>query len=546
MDTSPLDRLAAALSSRYRVLDVAGRGGMATVYAAEDLKHRRKVAIKVLRPELSEAVGADRFHREIEIAARLSHPHILPLHDSGEADGLLYYVMPFVDGESLRARLERERHLPFDETARILDEVGSALAYAHERDIIHRDIKPENILLTGRHAVVADFGIARALHAAGAERVTRTGVVVGTPAYMSPEHAAGDDAIDHRADVYSLGCVVYEMLGGEPPFTGGTPRVVISRHSVDPVPPLRTLRPTVPASLQQAVERALAKVPADRYDTALEFASAVRRTATGEVASSAPPLEKRNPRRPVLVAASVVLLLGLTAAGLAAGLLRDDKPPVPSGRVTKLTWEDGVESDPTLSADGNWLAYEHAGDVHLRRVGGSAAVNLTGDARAWDGHPAFSPDGKYIAFASRREGGETTGGIWIVETAGGAARKLSSAGFNPAWSPDGSELAFNTEDATPGAGVVRPSPLRAVNTSTGQERVVTAADALNAAWSPGGHRIAVARAFLPGQHQGKRDIWTMRGDGRTHRFRSERRAPRLRERGARVQRFARCLRSLGR
>src|SRR5688500_17264065 len=224
MDTTALDRFGAALAGRYRVLGVAGRGGMATVYAAEDLKHRRKVAIKVLHPELSQSLGAERFLREIEIAARLTHPLILPLHDSGEADGLLYYVMPFVDGESLRARLQRERQFPIDEAVRLLDEVASALAYAHERRFIHRDLKPENILLTRRHAGVSDFGIARSVHAAGTEQMPRTGIVVGTPEYMSPEQASGDEALDLRSDIYALGCVVYEMIGGEPPFTGATPR----------------------------------------------------------------------------------------------------------------------------------------------------------------------------------------------------------------------------------------------------------------------------------------------------------------------------------
>ncbi|MGH7638332.1 MAG: protein kinase domain-containing protein, partial [Gemmatimonadaceae bacterium] len=387
-----LDRLAAALAGRYRVLEVAGRGGMATVYAAEDFKHHRKVAIKVLHAELAEAVGAERFVREIEIAARLTHPHILPLHDSGEADGLLYYVMPFLDGESLRARLGRERQLPIDESVRLLDEIASALAYAHERGIIHRDIKPENVLLSAGHAVVSDFGIARAIQSAGGERVTRTGIVVGTPAYMSPEQASGDETLDQRSDIYSLGCVAYEMLGGEPPFSGATPRAVFSRHALDPVPSLQTLRPTIDEPMEQAVRRALAKVPADRYASVLEFASAVRQAARG---SGRPPSHVRAlRRRPVLITAALLGVVGVSAAGAAiAARLRDNATPALVGLPTKLTWEDGVESDPTLSNDGHWLAYAHSGDIHLRRVGGTSAVNLTGDSRAWDGEPAFSPDG---------------------------------------------------------------------------------------------------------------------------------------------------------
>jgi serine/threonine-protein kinase len=512
MHSAPIDRLGAALAGRYRVLEVAGRGGMATVHVAEDVKHGRKVAIKVIRAELTESIGARRFLREIELLAGLTHPHILPLLDSGEADGQLYYVMPFLDGESLRARLDRERQLPIEEAIRLVEEIADALAYAHARGIIHRDVKPENILLSAGHAVVSDFGIAHVVRGGG-EELTQTGIAIGTPHYMSPEQASGDRMLDQRSDIYSLGCVAYEMLGGEPPFTGATPRVVISRHSMDPVPPLRTLRPTVPDQLAGAIARALAKVPTDRFENALEFAAAVRR-ASGDAATATVPRGARSvSRRRLLIGAPLVLVVALSAAPWAARKFRDDGAPVPAGRVTKLTWENGVESEPTLSADGAWLAYTHDGDIHLRQVGGSAVINLTGDSRAWDGQPAFSPDARHIAFASRREGGETSGGIWVVETAGGAARRLTGAGFNPAWSPDGSEVAFNTEDGDLAGGVVRPSQLRAVNVTTGAQRVVTSLDGLAAAWAPGGHRIAVSRAFVPGQHPGKRDIWTIRADG---------------------------------
>jgi tetratricopeptide (TPR) repeat protein len=269
------DRLIAALADRYAIAQEVGSGGMATVYLAEDLKHRRHVAIKVLRPELADALGPDRFLREIEIAARLDHPHILPLYDSGEADGFLFYVMPYVEGESLRDRIERERQLPTEDAIQIAREVADALSYAHSRDVVHRDIKPENILLAGGHARVADFGIARAITEAGGERLTGTGLAIGTPTYMSPEQAAGSHELDGRSDLYSLGCVLHEMLAGHPPFTGPIGSLVHQHLVADP-PSITTLRPAVPPQVAAALERVLAKTPADRFNPAAQFADALR------------------------------------------------------------------------------------------------------------------------------------------------------------------------------------------------------------------------------------------------------------------------------
>jgi len=248
---------------------------MAVVYLAEDLKHRRQVALKILRPELAAALGPERFLREIEIAAGLHHPHILPLYDSGDADGTLYYVMPFVEGESLRARLEREKQLPIADALRVAREVADALSYAHSRGVVHRDIKPENILLQAGHAVIADFGIARAVSAAGEERLTGTGMSLGTPAYMSPEQAAGEREIDGRSDLYSLGCVLYEMLAGQPPFTGPTVESVIHQHLVVEPRSIGQLRPAVSAEVAAALARALAKTPADRFNPVGQFAQAL-------------------------------------------------------------------------------------------------------------------------------------------------------------------------------------------------------------------------------------------------------------------------------
>ncbi|MGW8267386.1 MAG: protein kinase domain-containing protein, partial [Longimicrobiales bacterium] len=282
------ERLSEALADRYRIEREIGTGGMATVYLAEDLKHHRKVAVKVMAPELTTSLGPERFLREVEISARLDHPHIIPLYDSGEADGFLFYVMPFVEGESLRARLERERQLPLADAISIAREVADALSYAHNHDVIHRDIKPANILLAGGHARVADFGIAHAVTAAGGDRLTATGIAVGTPAYMSPEQAAGGGDLDGRSDLYSLGCVLYEMLAGTPPFTGPVESVVRQHLTVDPTP-VTNLRPAVPPEVAAVLMRALAKTPADRFSPAAQFAEALRPKETGPLVPGVPP-----------------------------------------------------------------------------------------------------------------------------------------------------------------------------------------------------------------------------------------------------------------
>lgn len=320
-----LARLQAALSGRYTIAQELGRGGMATVYLAQDLKHDRAIALKVLRPELATALGPERFVREIEIAARLAHHNILPLHDSGEADGLLYYVMPYVEGESLRSHLAREGPLPLDRALEIAREVADALAYAHAHGVVHRDIKPENILLQSGHAVVADFGIARAISEAAGDRLTETGIAVGSPAYMSPEQAGAEAHIDGRSDIYALGCVLYEMLAGEPPFTGPTPRAVAAKHLRQSVPSVRITRPGVPADVDHAIQTALAKMPADRFADAAHFAAAL-------VASAARPRRRLLPRRwtGVVVALALVVAAGRWAWGRWGG---PPPQPVPVARL---------------------------------------------------------------------------------------------------------------------------------------------------------------------------------------------------------------------
>jgi serine/threonine-protein kinase len=301
------ERLPSALADRYAVESEVGRGGMATVFLAEDLKHHRRVAIKVLHPELAAAVGTDRFLREIEIVAGLNHPHILPLHDSGEAEGLLYYVMPYVEGESLRQRLDREKQLPLEDSLRIAREVAAALEYAHAGGVVHRDIKPANILLSAGEAVVADFGIARAVEQAGGERVTQTGMTVGTPAYMSPEQASGEEA-DERSDIYALGCVLYEMLAGQAPLTGVTPQATRARRMTETPPPLHNVRASVPVQVDQVLGKAMDPVPADRYVTAREFAEALARAAEAKEEVAAKPGHRR------LVLAAFVAVVAIIAA----------------------------------------------------------------------------------------------------------------------------------------------------------------------------------------------------------------------------------------
>src|SRR2546425_124715 len=313
-----LPRLRTGLAARYRVERELAHGRMATVFLAHDLKHGRPVAIKVLHPELAAAVGTTRFLREIGFAAQLQHPHIVPLHDSGEQDGLPYFVMPYVAGESLRARLEREPQLPIPEAVRIMGDVAQALGYAHGLGVVHRDIKPENILLEDGHALVADFGIARAITAAGSERLTETGIALGTPAYMSPEQGAEDGQVDGRSDLYALGCVAYEMLAGTPPFTGPTAQAILARHALDPVAPIRTVRGTVPSGVERAVLKALAKVAADRYPGATEFAQALTEPALEQ--GSGGLLSKNRGAKLALgvglsAAATLALLVGFSVGG---------------------------------------------------------------------------------------------------------------------------------------------------------------------------------------------------------------------------------------
>jgi len=365
-----------AFRDHYLVERELGRGGMATVYLARDLKHNRPVALKVLHPELAATLGPERFLREIQIAANLNHPHILPLHDSGTVNGLLYYVMPYVEGESLRDRLSREKQLPLEDTLRIGREVAQALDYAHRHGVVHRDIKPENILLEEGEAVVADFGIAHAISEAGGTRLTETGITLGTPVYMSPEQAAGESSLDGRSDLYSLGCVLYEMLAGEPPFTGPTAQVIMARRLHEPVPSLRVVRDTVPAGVERTIGKALAKVPADRFATGAEFAHAL----------SLPPRAEERTAGEAKRLRWIVPAAALALVAVVGTVLVRSRPTAPSTLDSNLIavapfdvvaphlqpWSEGLVDVLSRSLDGAGPLRTVAPTVALRGWTGSA------------------------------------------------------------------------------------------------------------------------------------------------------------------------------
>ena len=409
--TSAAERLSSAIDDRYKIERELGEGGMATVYLAEDIRHRRKVAIKVLQPELSAALGPERFLKEIELTAQLQHPNILPLFDSGVADGLLYYVMPYVDGESLRERLNREHQLSIADAVRIATDVAGALEYAHKRGVIHRDIKPENILLQDGRPIVADFGIALAVSAAGGNRVTQTGMSLGTPQYMSPEQATGDRQIDARSDIYSLGAVTYEMLTGDPPHTGSTGQAVIAKVITEKPTPIHTIRSTVPPQVEFAVDRALAKVPADRWASAREFTDAIegRLALTKEF----PLAKQRQTWIPWIVSAAAIaalVLVGVTKKSEGTG-------PLVRFTIESVGDEHAQIEDAAISRDGQTIVIAtRTGDsteLWLKRIDEVAPHRLSGSDGAQS--PFFSPDGKYVGFLG------TDGNVRKIPVDGGAA-----------------------------------------------------------------------------------------------------------------------------
>jgi len=416
--SNPITQLNRALEGRYSIERELGEGGMATVYLAEDVKHHRMVAVKVLKPELAAIVGADRFLTEIETTARLQHPNILPLFDSGEADGFLFYVMPYVEGESRRHRLERERQLPADDAVRIATEVAEALASAHERGVIHRDIKPANIMVSQGRPLLADFGIALAVSAAGGSRLTETGLSLGTPQYMSPEQATGDQAVGPASDIYSLGCVLYEMLVGEPPYTGSSAQAILGKVLTSEPTSVTEQRRAVPANVDATVARALEKVPADRFGSARDFAAAL----ANEGFRHGRGVPGAVPASPVLKAAALggwVAAVALGGLWLGSALEPEPAPPL---RTFPLTYagEAGPSEWMELTPDGSALILsdqQRSNDFSLvvQRLDDGTRFSIPNSAGGFD--PAVSPDGTQVAF-----GGDE---LHVAALTGGAVRTLT-------------------------------------------------------------------------------------------------------------------------
>ena len=434
MTKTPIDRLNDALAGRYRLEEQIGEGGMATVFLASDLRHERKVALKVLKPELAAVVGGERFLTEIKTTANLQHPHILPLYDSGEADGFLFYVMPYVEGETLHDRIQTEKQLPVDEAVRIAGAVANALDYAHRHNVVHRDIKPGNILIQDGQPVVADFGIALAVGSAGGARLTETGLSVGTPYYMSPEQATGDVGVGPASDIYALAAVLYEMLTGEPPYTGTTAQAVLGRIIQGGPVSVSEVRRSVPANVDAAIRKGLEKLPADRFTSAAAFAEALQDPAFrhGEERSAAA-AARAGPWKGVAVGA-VILALGLGAALIAERSEPDPVRPVERFAMPFLPGDELTFSGPSgysLSPDGSMLVYRHMVDetqtLVVRRWDELEAVPIRGTEGA--SQPRVSPDGLELAFT---QGGE----IKVLAFAGGPIRALVEGG-EATWGPDG-------------------------------------------------------------------------------------------------------------
>lgn len=501
----------AALAARYRQTKELGRGGMATVYLAHDLKHRRDVAVKVVHPRLTSAVGADRFLREIEIVAQLQHPHIVPLFDSGEADGSLYYVMPYEAGLSVRDRIRRDGPLLVEDVVLILRDVCDALAHAHERGIVHRDIKPDNVLLSGRHAMVADFGVARAAtDAATGQTDSVSGIPLGTPAYMAPEQIEGRAQIDRRADIYSVGVLGYELLAGRPPFVGETREAILSGHLKGSPPPLTNYRTDVPGPLAELVMKSLQKDPADRWQSADEMVSHLDGIVSTRGAGNARgQFSLRTWQSWPVVAASVFVVVATAAVVLWQTLGGRDvswRDRWNGARIERLTDFPGSEVDPAISSDGRFVTFlsdrDSVFDAMLMRIGGEQFRNLTGgrfpqlfneDVR----NVGFTGDGTHVWF--RVADINSPASVSLVPTDGGPSAPFLETAVMVAWSPDALKIAYH--ETTPGDPIF-------VADSTGRNarRLFVSDPGIHnhyLSWSPDGRFVYFSRGFPPDDM----DIW---------------------------------------
>jgi serine/threonine-protein kinase len=473
-----IDQLRALLADRYAIERPIGEGGMATVYLARDLRHNRRVALKVVRADLGAVLGAERFLAEIEVTANLQHPNLLPLFDSGIAGESLFYVMPFVAGESLRARLEREKQLPIEEAVRIATAIAGALDYAHRQGVIHRDLKPENVLLHERQPLVADFGIALAVSKAGGTRVTQTGLSLGTPQYMSPEQATGDRELDARSDVYSLGALTYEMLTGEPPHTGATAQAIIARLLTERPRPARATRPAVPVHVEATLERALEKLPADRFESAQDFAEALSGARAIAPARAGALLDggralRRRPATRELVAWSAAAVLAVTSAALLwRGTSRRDATAAPSPvefdvpLPTDFSLGGASAHTIAIAPDGRTVVFtaeirSRGRMLFVRRLGDRAVTPIRGSEDGFS--PVISPDGAEVAFARTLDATTT---IYRLPIGGGTPRALLRRAANNgqvAWNADGrvlfaagDSLWLQTSDAATPQAIVGP------------------------------------------------------------------------------------------
>ena len=508
-----LSRISAALADRYRIERELGSGGMATVYLGEDLKHHRKVAVKVLRPELAVTLGSDRFLREIETAAQFQHPHILPLLDSGEAGGFLYYVMPYVEGESLRTRLTRRGELPIHDAVKLLAEVCDALAYAHAHGVVHRDIKPDNVLLSGRHALVADFGVAKALsEATGRQRFTTAGVALGTPAYMAPEQAAAEPDIDHRADIYALGALGYELVSGEPPFTGRTSQEVLAAHVTQPPEPLCGRRPACPPGLESVIMKCLEKRRADRWQTADELLAELEQLATpsgGMTPTQTRPTRAVGAPRPKATRAGIaaVALLVLAGLGLAVAYRPSRHLPV-LGKRSAVTLDPGLETTPVISPDGKTVAYSRMTPTEsrllVRQLAGGEAVTVARMAGLHAVIPAWSPEGTRLLYSSLR-------GLEVIPALGGLSRVVATqprglATGGGSWAPDGDQIVYPSGDTLYVRRLTEDAP----------RVLLTAGQPHSPVWSPDGQWIAYTSGnleYAAFANLAPSSIWVVRAGG---------------------------------